>query len=774
MNRSFCLALIFFFIKQSEAYADESVVTLDSIKLSAEKEEATQVVIGKNQIEKVVTLGDAVKQISGVQSSSFGPNSGSPVIRSLQGHRVGVYENGTPIQGISSISGNINIPFDSMFSETIKVNKSNNSVRYGDQSLGGSVEIDNGLIPKKIEEKTRKLDLVFKNGWNNFDAKGFKLHLNNQKNLATNIQFSTQEIQSYSIPGKSKAQVCEDQIFTHGGVNSTLADVCQKDARIKKTYNKASQKYMSQIILNNPDWADGDFSFYTDDPLSHAGGKTYQNPLNPDYVAGTEQYKIENLNNDVTPNYNKRLGNSYAKHDNIALGTTYFLKNGHIGFSADYKKSEYGVPGFSMENKSFQENYSDGLPVGVKTEQHAYVIDGLFNQPLSFVDHIQLKASKLINNSGEYIGASQANLYRFDQQFVELITKQKQWGILSGEIGLSWGQRDVDGKGYARYLPNVKTKRQAVFLQEKIDLKPVYIEAGYRKENINHMIKDQTFVTARNANNRKLEDREYDLKHYYLGSGVYLGDYVHLHTKLSHSERAPELNELYASHPHYSIMTQEEGNQNLNPEKVDSIELNTDFTFDQTKLALSLYRMKFKDYLYLSHSGAAMGNRLPLMYWKQTDVKIEGFEIDLSHTFLLDHWGDLTLTTFGDFVKNKVIQQKALQRSNDGEYPTNMPTNRYGLSLEWQKNDYQLRLSNIYYAKPKYLGKSVNTELPLNAYQLLDLTLSKKLSLKNADVELYLNGTNLLNEEARPQNSPLKYIAPLPGRGFQLGITMHL
>ena len=125
-------------------------------------------------------------------------------------------------------------------------------------------------------------------------------------------------------------------------------------------------------------------------------------------------------------------------------------------------------------------------------------------------------------------------------------------------------------------------------------------------------------------------------------------------------------------------------------------------------------------------------------------------------------------------MKNRVKDTKKLQSSNDGEYPTNMPTNRYGASLEWEKDDYHLRLSNVYYAESKYLGKSVNYEIPLPAYNLLDLSLSKKVALKNADVEFYLNGTNLLNEEARPQNSPLKYIAPLPGRGLQLGITMSL
>ena len=43
-----------------------------------------------------------------------------------------------------------------------------------------------------------------------------------------------------------------------------------------------------------------------------------------------------------------------------------------------------------------------------------------------------------------------------------------------------------------------------------------------------------------------------------------------------------------------------------------------------------------------------------------------------------------------------------------------------------------------------------------------------------AGMEVFVNGSNLLNEEARPHNSPLKYIAPLPGRGFQVGVTVRL
>lgn len=67
--------------------------------------------------------------------------------------------------------------------------------------------------------------------------------------------------------------------------------------------------------------------------------------------------------------------------------------------------------------------------------------------------------------------------------------------------------------------------------------------------------------------------------------------------------------------------------------------------------------------------------------------------------------------------------------------------------------------------------------MPLDAFNLVDLQLSREIPLRTtavAGLEVFINGSNLLNEEARPHNSPLKYIAPLPGRGFQVGVTVRL
>ena len=68
---------------------------------------------------------------------------------------------------------------------------------------------------------------------------------------------------------------------------------------------------------------------------------------NPAYVAGTPSYVQKQINNDVTPDYHHRLGNSYSRSSQVALGSTWFFDRGYVGVSIDAKDSEYGVPVFS-------------------------------------------------------------------------------------------------------------------------------------------------------------------------------------------------------------------------------------------------------------------------------------------------------------------------------------------------------------------------------------------------------------------------------------------
>lgn len=724
------------------------------------------------------TLGSLLEHVSGVQSSAFGPNAGAPVIRSLSGNRVQILQDGQSILGMNAISGDINIPFDPLFVRSVIVNKSSATVRYGGNAIGGSVEIDSGLIPRSMEDTEQSMELVLRQGFNAADAQGFRMNFNNQRNLSTNLQVSRQRISHYDIPGNSKAAVCNTRLFPPtGGVNSALADSCQKEARVQQIYNKASQPYIDQFMSENPDWADGDFSFYTNHPTSVWQRRTYINPANPAYVPGTPSYVQKQINNDVTPDYHHRLGNSYARNSQVAFGSTLFFDRGYVGVSIDAKDSEYGVPGFSMQNLSFGSNDADGLPVGVVIKQERYALDALLRDPLPWFERAELRVSRLDNTSGERLGASKANDYDFESSQAELLLSHQRVGPLSGLLGFSHQSRQVTGSGSLRYLPDVDTRSNAVFLKETLDFGWASFDAGVRHERVDHDLQPSRFKTARNAANTKLQDRDYRLNSYTLGSYVELGPLFAAKVRYASSQRAPEINELYASNAHYSVMTQEEGNQNLKPERAKNLELTGLFHIGGFELSATAYRMKYENYLYLGHSGLQTANRLPLKYWKQTDTTVKGFEIDASQVLDLGRYGTLNISAFADLVKNKADHPDPLRAHNDGEYLPNMPTNRYGANLQWQREGWKAQLSSTYYDTQKYLGRNVSEEIPLDAFNLVDLQVSHELSVRSsyiAGMEVFVNGSNLLNEEARPHNSPLKYIAPLPGRGFQVGVTLKL
>lgn len=724
------------------------------------------------------SLGDMLQRVSGVQSSAFGPNSGAPVIRSLGGSRVQVLDDGQSILGMNALSGNITIPFDALFVRSVTVNKSSDSVRHGGNAIGGSVDIDAGLISRRMEDKDQEMELVLRKGINAADAQGFRMNFNNQRNISTNLQFSSQRISHYDIPGNSKAAACNTQLFpAAGGVNSALADACQKEARVQQVYNKASQPYIDQFMRENPDWADGEFSFYTNRPTSVWSGRTYINPVNPDYVQGTPSYVQRRINNDVTPNYRGRLGNSYSRSTNVAAGSTLFLERGYVAASIDWKDSEYGVPGFSMENQSFGADPSKDRPVGVKLKQEKYAVEALLREPLPLLENVELRASQVRNTSGEYLGASRAYAYDFDSKQAELLLDQRHFGALSGLLGVDYRSRDVVGAGKERYLPDVRTDTQAVFLTQTLDLDGAAFDAGYRHERVEHTIQPGRFSTSRNSPNVRLQDRRFHLDSYNLGTRVELGRLLAAKLRYSASERAPEINELYASNRHYAVMTQEEGNQNLKPERARNTEFTLLFNAAGFEATATVYLMKYENFLYQGYSGLQTANRMPLKYWKQTDTTVKGFEVDLSQAIDLGSYGQLEVSAFADLVKNKADHPDTLRAHNDGEYLPNMPTNRYGATLQWLNRGWSARLSSTYYDRQKYLGRNVSEEIPLPGFNLVDMQVSRQIALRSsvvAGLEVFLNASNLLNEEARPHNSPLKYIAPLPGRSFQIGLNLKL
>jgi iron complex outermembrane receptor protein len=101
-----------------------------------------------------ISLGDALKNVPGVNSSSFTAGSSRPVIRGLGATRVRVTENGLGSHDVSDVSDDHAVPIDPLAALEIEVLRGPATLRYGSQAIGGVVNSINNRIPIDLGEGT--------------------------------------------------------------------------------------------------------------------------------------------------------------------------------------------------------------------------------------------------------------------------------------------------------------------------------------------------------------------------------------------------------------------------------------------------------------------------------------------------------------------------------------------------------------------------------------------------------------------------------------------
>lgn len=99
---------------------------------------------------KTGTLGETIAKETGVQSSYFGPGAGRPIIRGLDGPRVGVLANGLGTQDVSTVSQDHNVTIEPFLVDQIEILKGPATLLYGNGAIGGVVNTVDGRIPEQL------------------------------------------------------------------------------------------------------------------------------------------------------------------------------------------------------------------------------------------------------------------------------------------------------------------------------------------------------------------------------------------------------------------------------------------------------------------------------------------------------------------------------------------------------------------------------------------------------------------------------------------------
>jgi iron complex outermembrane receptor protein len=225
----------------------------------------------------------------------------------------------------------------------------------------------------------------------------------------------------------------------------------------------------------------------------------------------------------------------------------------------------------------------------------------------------------------------------------------------------------------------------------------------------------------------------------------------------ANAERMPVADELYANGPHLATGTVEIGDPNLGSETSRHFDLGLRKTEGDLTWAITAFVTDYVDYIYLAGTGT-VDEDLPVFAFSQRDADFKGVEAELFVPIADFGDGHIDMRLFADYVEGEL---------DTGEYLPRLPPRRAGARLQY--HDDRL-LTGLEVTRHDDQHKVASFEDPTPGYTMLNADLQWSIGGdREVRYDVFVRGTNLLNEDARRHTSFLKEIAPLPGRNYSIG-----
>src|SRR4249919_2549706 len=438
------------------------------------------------------------------------------------------------------------------------------------------------------------------------------------------------------------------------------------------------------------------------------------------------------------------LPNSAATSKEGALGLAYVDGDLNVGVSVTRHLSKYEVPiRYSLDPLVEPEAPTIDVEQTRYDARAEIPLGGFFSQVharggYASYHHDELEADGSIGSSFFSKGG---------EGRLELI--QADHGGWGGTSGVQYLQRNARIRGAEKFLPDSRQKQTGLFtLQTYVD-GPIRIEGGARVEfsKLNADEDDQLGTSQRSLDFTTL-------------SGSLGGQYEFVPNwraglSLSHSERAPAIDELFANGPHGGSQSFEVGNPDLDPERSNSVELGLHHSKGRLHLTANLFYSRFSNFIFQAPTGEVEDD-LPVLEYRQGKATYYGLEAQAEMKFGnalgIDWGGELQ----GDAVHATV--------KGFGPAPLIPPMRLMG-SLTGEKGQFDGRLE-VEHAFDH--GRTAPNETDTAGYTMVNASIDWHPFAAKPELTLSLAGNNLFDVEARRSTSLLKDFAPLAGRDIRL------
>ncbi|MEM7252499.1 MAG: TonB-dependent receptor [Pseudomonadota bacterium] len=493
-----------------------------------------------------------------------------------------------------------------------------------------------------------------------------------------------------------------------------------------------------------------------------------------DEPAVREQFGLENRRNS-----DGFIPNTDSSAEGLSVGVSRVGDWGYAGIAASVQTNEYGLPpGGDSEPPTGTDVHGDIVRIdmeNLRIDAKAEIASPLkFLESLlvraGFVDYSHSEAEQTNPDAGtDFINKALEGRIELHQAPIE----RSDGTSITGTIGIQALDREFSAEGTETFVPRSDIQSIGGFVLETIERGPWRLEAGFRGEyqrveqtralRINNLLVTRTPIehigyTASAAIHRRF-DRSLS---------VSLG--------LTRALRAPDVQELLSLGPHFSTRTFDRGDPKLDQETFWNIDLGIRWQTIWTDLEVNLFYNRVDDFIHQRTIGlffdaedgqlrgqcARLNLCFPVTDYAQADATLRGYEINLTFPVVETGWGDIYVDLFSDYVRG---------RFDDGTDIPRMPPLRIGGALRYERPHWRGDLRLVRVADQNHPGENETTT---DGFYMLNASLRHDFPLSAwGKGQVFVRGTNLLDQEARNAVSFLRSFAPEPGRSFELGVRLE-
>lgn len=470
------------------------------------------------------------------------------------------------------------------------------------------------------------------------------------------------------------------------------------------------------------------------------------------------------------------LQNSSIRTRAGAVGATWLGDRGHFGLSLNTYRSNYGIPNGAHEHSADDDHAhgdsgEDEGNVRIDLTQNRLDLKTGINQPLPFLESLNLNAAYNDYEHVEIENGTPATHFTNKGYEGRLEAVQKQMNGWRGAFGLQFGHSDFAAIGEEAFVPATLTDNLGLFVLQEKDFGPLKLELGGRYERV--ALDPEPGYENKRFNTTSLST-----------AAIWrINDTFDLRLGLDSSERAPTNEELFAAGAHVATRSLEIGSTSLDTERSRRAEIGLHAHTNRVDFRAALYQSNFRDFIYLADTGIEEQN-LPVRLWTQSDAVFKGMEAEAKVRLADAPSGLWELRVFGDYVRAELdgggtrtvdfdvphgdhSHGYEVELAQTGYLPRIAPA-RMGANLDWSLAGWRASLGAVRYSRQNHVAQN---EAPSPGYTLVDAHLGYRWDLPNdKSWEVFLDGSNLGNQEIRPHTSLLRDYAPLPGRAVAFGI----